>query len=288
MQKLIQCEDCGGAVGVNAISCPTCGSIMSNQPNYHKQKVKLEKRIRANEQGKSFLLYIVAIFVIMAGFGALSEMFTVGVLLLIGGILCLPPIRKILENKGIERKTLTTSASLLLFFGIIGAGVSSRQSTDIEPTSQQEGAVATTQQSVQSNWSYEEQADKMRNATIYYAKNKSTNRVKFDFPYSNSNLNIVVRNKQGKNEVMITVDSGQFHCGYDDCYISAKFDNEPIKRYNMGMADDVSLDVLFISSNTGDFIKKLKSAQKVTIEAPFFQSGRAQFDFNVAGLEWKH
>ena len=47
-------------------------------------------------------------------------------------------------------------------------------------------------------------------------------------------------------------------------------------------------DVVFLASGEDAFIKKLKTSKKVIIEAPFFQEPRTQFDFDTAGLKWKH
>ena len=103
-----------------------------------------------------------------------------------------------------------------------------------------------------------------------------------------SHLHIMLRNQGEGNDVMFSIDKGQFHCNYDGCEISVKFDNEAVKTYTVNEADAGKNDVVFLASGKDAFIKKLKTSKKVIIEAPFFQEPRTQFDFDTAGLEWKH
>lgn len=139
-----------------------------------------------------------------------------------------------------------------------------------------------------SNWRYDSDVDKMRGNTTYYADATSLNSANFQFPYQGeSHLHIILRNKGEGNDVMFSIDKGQFHCSYDGCEISVKFDNEAIKTYTVNEADAGKNDVVFLASGEDAFIKKLKTSKKVIIEAPFFQEPRTQFDFDTAGLEWK-
>lgn len=140
-----------------------------------------------------------------------------------------------------------------------------------------------------SNWRYDSDVDKMRGNTSYFADATSLNSANFQFPYQGeSHLHIMLRNQGEGNDVMFSIDKGQFHCKYDGCEISVKFDNEAVRTYAVNEADAGKNDVVFLASDKDAFIKKLKTSKKVIIEAPFFQEPRTQFDFDTAGLEWKH
>lgn len=139
-----------------------------------------------------------------------------------------------------------------------------------------------------SNWWYDAEVDKMRGTKSYFAGVKSLNSANFDFPYQGkSHLNIQVRNKNSKNEVIFIIDKGQFDCGFDGCQIAVKFDNGSVQKYRVSNADNGVSTVLFLSNNSNGFIKKLKSSKSVMIEANFYQEGAEQFEFNIEGLEWK-
>ena len=174
--------------------------------------------------------------------------------------------------------------------GVFGAAFSDK--TTSQPTTTQQ---ATTSQGQQeqvpstSNWHYEEDTDKMRNTKSYFANTASLNSANFQFPYNGeSHLNILVRNSSSENEVLFTIDKGQFMCGIDGCELAIKFDNEPVKTYHANEAEAGKTDVIFLAGSKDAFIKKLKSSKKVMIEAPFFNEPKTQFEFNTAGLEWKH
>ena len=150
-------------------------------------------------------------------------------------------------------------------------------------------ATPTEKPTTASNWRYDSDVDKMRGNTSYFANATSLNSANFQFPYQGeSHLHIIIRNKGDGNNVMFSIDKGQFHCNYDGCEISVKFDNEAVKTYTVNEADAGKNDVVFLASGKDAFIKKLKTSKKVIIEAPFFQEPRTQFDFDTAGLEWEH
>lgn len=138
------------------------------------------------------------------------------------------------------------------------------------------------------NWIYDETKDEMRGDSTYLATNTSTNMVELEFPYSGgTNLNIVLRkDAEHGNDVIFAVNKGQLFCTYNDCYISAKFDDGPVEKFTTAEAEAGSSEVLFLANNQGGFVKKLKSAQSVMIEVQFFNHGKEQFKFDVSDLNW--
>lgn len=138
-----------------------------------------------------------------------------------------------------------------------------------------------------SNWDYSEDKDKMTDKSRYFARCDATNEFHFNFPYDGgSTLSILVRKMDGENEVMLEIDKGQFNSA-DYSSVSMKFDDGKIHQYEFSEAADGSSNYIFLEGSSS-IIARLKKAEKVKIEAPFFQEGRQVAEFNVEGLEWNH
>lgn len=141
-------------------------------------------------------------------------------------------------------------------------------------------------------WEYETSNDEMRGIEKQYAYIRSTNKVEFDFPYEGgSNLRITLRRDVGKStDIMFTISKGQFTCNTfsGDCYASVKIDDNAVEEIQLVGTSDHSSEVLFIESEQDSikFIQQLLKANKIIVELPFYQEGRQQFKFDVAGLKW--
>jgi hypothetical protein len=185
--------------------------------------------------------------------------------------------------------------ALLIVIAVIAGGSGEQHSstpTTARPTTsatvQTVSATTATPSVLTSKWHYQQSEDKMRNAVSHYAMLDSDNRTQFSFPYSGgSTATIVLRNspKNGR-DIMLQIDKGQFLCQYDGCYISVKFDDRPVQTISANEPSDGSSTVLFISDDA-PFLRSLRKAKSVTIEAPFYQAGTRQFQFSPTGLEWK-
>lgn len=191
-----------------------------------------------------------------------------------------------------------TSIFTWVIAGVIGMpflfalfkGAGNEQSSTVQQQSViSSTSIASSPSMPESNWGYDVDTDKMRGTKVYYAGTASINNADFQFPYNGeSHLHIQIRKMNDKNEVLLTIDKGQFDCGMDDCIVAIKFDNEAIKNYSFGEADSGRNDVLFLHSDVNAFINKLKKSNTVTVEPKFFQEGKRQFEFKTSGLEWKH
>ena len=139
----------------------------------------------------------------------------------------------------------------------------------------------------ESPWSYQTTEDEMTGAKRYFASVYSTNQLQFDFPYSGgSTAQLIVRNMKGKNNVLLKIDKGQFITSLgNDEHVRVKFDEGDVKNYSYSSADDGSSDIIFINYSS-QFINQLKQADKLMIEAPFYDAGRQVIKFDVSGLEW--
>ena len=136
------------------------------------------------------------------------------------------------------------------------------------------------------SWEYSITEDKMRGTKKAYASLVSTNKVQLGFPYNDSVLAVSLRKDEGETNVMLTV-KGQFVCNKysEKCYVSAKFDDNPVVDFEFGEAAHGTPDVIFIEKEK-EFIAEIKKSKKAIIEVPLFNNGRAQYEFDTKGLEW--
>lgn len=138
-----------------------------------------------------------------------------------------------------------------------------------------------------SKWRYSEDQDVMRRTATKYAQLESKNSVDLDFPYGVVHGRIVVRKRPAdESNVMFVVDKAETLCdSYVGNFISVKFDDGPIKRYNCNGGSVVSSEMSIIE-NASDFLDNLKRTKRTIIEAEFYQKGNQQFTFETAGLNW--
>jgi hypothetical protein len=137
-----------------------------------------------------------------------------------------------------------------------------------------------------SNWGYSDDKDEMRGTTTRYASLTSTNDVSFGFPYAGGKATLVLRQQREDGLRVILHVEGQFLCSsFRDDSVAVKFDDDPIEHFRCLEPSDGSTGVIFIRSEAR-FVAKLKKARAVVIEAEFFQEGRRQMQFDVAGLKW--
>ena len=55
------------------------------------------------------------------------------------------------------------------------------------------------------------------------------------------------------------------------------------------LSSDADTGILFLNGNVSSFIKKLKTAKQIKVQASFFQEGDRTFTFTTpVGLEWEH
>ena len=137
------------------------------------------------------------------------------------------------------------------------------------------------------NWQYTTNRDEMRNADEQIARVQSTNSLQFDFPYGEAYGQISIRQSPRFGfDVFLTIDNGQFVChSFTGGRITAKFDDAPIRNYPCNDAADGTPTILFLG-NEREFLSRLRRARRLVIEVDFYQAGRQQLRFDVAGLRW--
>ncbi|MBP5136431.1 MAG: hypothetical protein ILP23_03770 [Paludibacteraceae bacterium] len=191
-----------------------------------------------------------------------------------------------------KKGCLITIGVLFFIFviAIIGAALSPDEGNDSSSTEQKEQIGNVEKKDAETKWTYSENIDEMTEKKTFFASLTSDNKVDFDFPYEGgSSLSINVRQspKYGK-DVYFTISKGQFTDIFNGS-ISVKFDNGSIEKYSCSGASDADTGVLFLSGNVDKFIKKLKEAKQIKVQASFFQEGDRTFTFTTpVGLEWKH
>jgi hypothetical protein len=135
------------------------------------------------------------------------------------------------------------------------------------------------------NWSYNEDADKMRGTTTKFARLSSDNDVSEEPPYSDGPMQLNLRRKAGVIDAYLTID-GQFTCStYSDDTVSVKFDDGKVLRYACAEPDDGSPGVIFIQNASG-FLAHLKSSKHMVIEVQIWQRGNQQLEYSTAGLDF--
>ncbi|MCO5259859.1 MAG: hypothetical protein M9916_06915 [Crocinitomicaceae bacterium] len=138
-----------------------------------------------------------------------------------------------------------------------------------------------------SNWSYSESTDEMDGTTRKVASTTSTNSIKFDFPYGNSDFSLNIRNWNGETDVFLTCSKCQFIAGVmGEKTYRIKFDDETPIDVTASFSSSGSADVVFLG-NEKKLISKLKTAEKLIIEPEFYDVGRKTVRFDVKGLEWE-
>lgn len=138
------------------------------------------------------------------------------------------------------------------------------------------------------SWNYADGEDKMSGKSVRRAYVSSVNTVNFKFPYSGVQQAMLTIRKHPRwgTSVYLSLDKGQFVCGYDDCDIRVRFSKGSTQRMSASAPDDHSSNLLFIN-NTSTFIAQSRKADKVYMEADFFQEGSRVFEFDISDLEWK-
>ncbi len=136
-------------------------------------------------------------------------------------------------------------------------------------------------------WEYTEDSDNMANGAVKQAAIKSSNTVTFRFPYSRAQHAVLALRKHPRhgNDVILQIEQGQFLCAYDGCQVTARFDDESAQTFRAVEPADHRTTTLFIK-NYNDFVSQLRRANRLRIEANFYQEGSRVFDFDVAGLSW--
>jgi hypothetical protein len=138
-------------------------------------------------------------------------------------------------------------------------------------------------------WAYSEHQDEMGRGTTKVAQVVSSNTVHFGFPYQGETHAVLqLRNspKYGQ-DVMVRVERGQFVSSYTKNFVTVRFDDGELWKFDIGEPEDGATGLLFMRPvDAESFIDELRKAKRLRIEADFFREGPRVFEFDVRGLDW--
>lgn len=185
---------------------------------------------------------------------------------------------------------------LYFIFGLIVFGWLISTCEDDETTSNEQTTVLNAEEAIDeaertleqvTNWHSRESTDEMSGKTRFFNSTFSTNKLYFDFPYNGgSSFTLTVRNMNGRNEVLLSTEKGQFMSSYSH-NVRLKFDeNSPI-TVGYEEPSDASSGLIFLEASS-KIIANLKKGKKLKIEAPFYQEGSQIIEFDIDGFEWSH
>ncbi|MEZ4454202.1 MAG: hypothetical protein R3B09_32405 [Nannocystaceae bacterium] len=133
-----------------------------------------------------------------------------------------------------------------------------------------------------SEWIYSVRSDPM-GGTVATARVESANAFDFGFPYQGAqHARLTLRSDKGLN-VLLAIERGQFMCTMG-CSVLVRFDDDTAQRWRATGPSDHDSTVIFLRSES-KFLKQLKKAQVLRIEAEFFQEGTRVLEFPVARLD---
>ncbi len=97
-----------------------------------------------------------------------------------------------------------------------------------------------------------------------------------------------LRSLKDGHTVYISVERGQFLTGsYGlERYAAVKFDDGKIQKFSTAGSSSGNTNVMSIQGYDR-FVRQLRRAKTVSIEAEFFHEARHVIHFDVAGLSWK-
>jgi len=135
-------------------------------------------------------------------------------------------------------------------------------------------------------WTYKEEIDRMGRGNNKYAWIYSSTFLSFGFPYEGlQRAELTIRRVNGRNEVYIKIEEGQFQTDIYGTELTVRFDDGKPQHYSAVGSSDNDPTVLFINSYER-FITNLKKARRLLIEATFYQEGNYIMEFDVENLEW--
>lgn len=134
-------------------------------------------------------------------------------------------------------------------------------------------------------WEYEQINDKLHGARWVEAKISSANTVDFDFPYQGGSSAWIKLSTHG--EVTLGVSKGQFNCqGTTALYpIHIKIDEEAPKAFGCYTSSEMKPNEVEITDGAA-IIKAINDRHHLIVQAPFFQAGDKQFEFNIPAAAW--
>lgn len=138
-------------------------------------------------------------------------------------------------------------------------------------------------------WSYDAVEDKMGGGKVFTAELRSTNTLRFGYPYEGGQKATLLLRKHPRYgiEAILSVPRGQFMCsaGGHNCMVLISFDGGRPTSYTVALPSDYSTNALFVRG-APSLVKRLYNKKKIAIEVPVYREGSQVIEFDVRGLDW--
>lgn len=141
-------------------------------------------------------------------------------------------------------------------------------------------------QKAEYGWRSETDTDAVSGKQFTTVTARSLSTFSLDFPYQGAQSAYLSARKHPRygNDLFVSVRKGQLYCEHENCYISVRFDDGPVKRYSVSEPSDRSNNVWFIN-DTKRFSSDLAKSKRTFIELQFFQQGRMTVEFLTEGFK---
>lgn len=177
---------------------------------------------------------------------------------------------------------LAVFCGLIVFFLVTCVGCAGLIGAGIEESEKQDSIKKEQIASGEISWEYSTEKDEMGRGDTKFAT----------LPSTDDKFTLTLRDspKFGKNIIVSSTDDLGGEWFATDLYgagsLKAKFDDGAIKTYKYTGPENSVANQAFIKDYAG-FLKELKGAKKLIIEAPFVNKGELTITFNVANLKWE-
>ncbi|MBB5718112.1 hypothetical protein FHR23_001019 [Stakelama sediminis] len=144
------------------------------------------------------------------------------------------------------------------------------------------GVLDNTSSTSAQGWHYSTPVDSMAHS----ASINATQALHLPFPYGVTmpKLNIRESTRSGF-DITITSDGQPLCRSYDHETLTIRFDAGPVQEYRCTEAADGSPGIVYFS-NPQAVLKKIRTADRMTVDISYFDAGRKQLVFPVKGLRW--
>jgi hypothetical protein len=133
-------------------------------------------------------------------------------------------------------------------------------------------------------WHYDSNVDPMTSAKRVFAAIDSENTIELDFPYQGAQHGkLMIRRTGSELDAFFSIREGQLQCGYNECFVDVRFDEEPPTKFRMAEAADNSTEILFFT-DPQRLLSKIEGAKTVRVQVVIFHGGAHTFEFDVSGF----
>lgn len=191
------------------------------------------------------------------------------------------------ETEG-KPKRRWLAVALWLLGGVLAVNVLARVgSTQKAPADSPSVAAGQSERAAVPNWTYSQFKNELDDSVTRVACTTSTNQIRQDFPYHNTNADLCVRRPiKGQYEFFVRLNAnGQILCGIQSCEIPMRLDASKAEHVVGEPPTDHSSNFLFLN-NGPRFYAQLKKSKRMILELTIYQQGDQQLFFDTGNLDF--